>query len=155
MWTPCAPNWTEKSKNWQDYATRVLQNAWDMDAADDVVATGSDNLTGVDYNAPGFPGMLTAQNTNSDVMLIDMGYLHVIARAGGVQISTSLHISFDADAMAFRATWRLDAQPRITMPPRTWSSPSGASRSSVPGSAVPIEPILIRPGGLRVPTAGQ
>ena len=49
-------------------------------------------------------------------MLIDMGYLHVIARAGGVQIATSLRISFDADAMAFRATWRLDAQPRITMP---------------------------------------
>lgn len=55
-------------------------------------------------------------SSQGDVMLVDFDYVRVIEKAGGVQIATSLHIYFDADAQAFRATFRLDAQPKLTAP---------------------------------------
>jgi HK97 family phage major capsid protein len=53
---------------------------------------------------------LTAQG---DVSLLDPTYIRSITKAGGIQTATSLHLYFDADATAFRATFRVDAQPKI------------------------------------------
>jgi HK97 family phage major capsid protein len=57
-----------------------------------------------------------AFSSQGDIMLVDMEYVRVIEKAAGVQIAQSLHIYFDADALAFRATFRLDAQPKLTAP---------------------------------------
>lgn len=67
----------------------------------------------------GRPALISAHakafSSQGDIMLVDMGYVRVIERAG-VQIATSMHIYFDADAMAFRAICRLDAQSKLTTP---------------------------------------
>lgn len=48
-----------------------------------------------------------------DVMLADMSYYRTITKAGGVETATSMHLYFDADATAFRTTFRIDGQPKI------------------------------------------
>jgi HK97 family phage major capsid protein len=57
-----------------------------------------------------------AFSTQGDISLVDMSYMRSITKAGGVQTATSLHLYFDADATAFRATFRVDAQPKIAAP---------------------------------------
>lgn len=48
-----------------------------------------------------------------DVILVDGKFIQSITKAGGMQSATSMHLYFDADATAFRTTFRVDAQPKI------------------------------------------
>lgn len=48
-----------------------------------------------------------------DVQLHDLSYYQVITK-GGPQMATSLHLYFDADATAFRLTYRVDGKPKIS-----------------------------------------
>ena len=48
-----------------------------------------------------------------DVMLADLSYYRTITKADGIEMATSLHLYFDADATAFRATFRIDGQSKI------------------------------------------
>lgn len=54
--------------------------------------------------------------SQGDVNLVDLSYYRVIKKAAGIQIAQSLHLYFDADATAFRATFRIDGQPIIWNP---------------------------------------
>lgn len=80
----------------------------------------------------GRPALISAHakafSSQGDIMLLDMGYIRVIERAPGIQIANSMHIYFDADAMAFRATCRLDSQPKLTTP----MNPSNGSTKMSP-----------------------
>lgn len=57
-----------------------------------------------------------AFSAQGDIELIDLQYYRTITKAGGVQMATSMHLYFDADATAFRATFRVDGQPKIVNP---------------------------------------
>jgi HK97 family phage major capsid protein len=63
----------------------------------------------VSQHAPAF-------SAQGDISLIDPTYIRSITKAGGIQTATSIHLYFDADATAFRATFRVDAQPKIAAP---------------------------------------
>jgi len=58
----------------------------------------------------------SAFSAQGDIMLLDPTYIRSITKAGGIQTATSLHLYFDADATAFRATFRVDSQPKIAAP---------------------------------------
>jgi HK97 family phage major capsid protein len=51
-----------------------------------------------------------------DIVLVDPQYIRSIQKAAGVETATSMHLYFDADATAFRTTFRVDAQPKIVNP---------------------------------------
>ncbi|MEI7957352.1 MAG: phage major capsid protein, partial [Verrucomicrobiota bacterium] len=53
-------------------------------------------------------------SAQGDVNLVDLSYYQAITKAGGVQTATSMHLYFDADATAFRTTFRLDGQSKIS-----------------------------------------
>lgn len=55
-------------------------------------------------------------SAQGDLMLADMQMYQSITKAGGIQTATSMHLYFDADAVAFRATFRVDGQPKIAAP---------------------------------------
>ncbi|WP_316150442.1 phage major capsid protein [Cupriavidus sp. BIC8F] len=57
-----------------------------------------------------------AFSAQGDISLVDLDYYRTITKAGGVQMATSMHLYFDADATAFRATFRVDGQPKIVNP---------------------------------------
>jgi HK97 family phage major capsid protein len=63
----------------------------------------------VSQHAPAF-------SAQGDISWVDMSYIRSITKSGGIQTATSLHLYFDADATAFRATFRVDAQPKIAAP---------------------------------------
>lgn len=48
-----------------------------------------------------------------DISLVDLSYYQAITKAEGVQTDTSMHLYFDADAMAFRTTFRMDGQSKL------------------------------------------
>nr|WP_311528693.1 phage major capsid protein [uncultured Ralstonia sp.] len=52
-------------------------------------------------------------SSQGDVLLVDLQYYHTITKAGGLQTATSMHLYFDADAVAFRTTFRMDGQSKI------------------------------------------
>lgn len=54
-----------------------------------------------------------AFSSQGDISLVDLSYYRTITKAGGVQMASSMHLYFDADATAFRATFRVDGQPKI------------------------------------------
>jgi HK97 family phage major capsid protein len=54
-----------------------------------------------------------AVSTQSDISLIDLSYYRSITSRGGIQTATSMHLYFDADATAFRTTFRVDGGPKI------------------------------------------
>jgi HK97 family phage major capsid protein len=65
--------------------------------------------------------VLVSQHANTfssqgDVILVDLRYYQTITKAGGIQLATSMHLYFDADAAAFRTTFRMDGQSKITAP---------------------------------------
>ena len=65
----------------------------------------------------GRPAIVT-QHANSftnqgDVILMDLSYYKVITKSAGVESATSIHFYFDADATAFRTTFRVMGQPAI------------------------------------------
>lgn len=51
-----------------------------------------------------------------DINLLDLSYYRTITKAEGITTAMSLHLYFDADAAAFRATFRIDGQPAIFNP---------------------------------------
>lgn len=53
-----------------------------------------------------------AVGTQGDVSLVDLKGYQAIEAAGGIQTATSMHLYFDADAIAFRSTFRVDGQPK-------------------------------------------
>lgn len=65
--------------------------------------------------------IMVSQHANTfsaqgDVQLHDLSYYRTITKAGGVQMATSLHLYFDADALAMRATFRIDGASKIVAP---------------------------------------
>jgi HK97 family phage major capsid protein len=63
----------------------------------------------VSQHAPAF-------TSQGDISLVDFNYYRTITKAAGVQVEQSMHLYFDADATAFRATFRLDGSPKIVAP---------------------------------------
>lgn len=57
-----------------------------------------------------------AFSSQGDVLLLDMKYYQAITKAEGVRTDTSMHLYFDADAIAYRTTFRMDGQPKIVNP---------------------------------------
>ena len=55
-------------------------------------------------------------SSQGDVILLDLSYYRTIKKASGIETATSMHLYFDADAMAFRTVFRLDGQPTIVNP---------------------------------------
>ncbi len=51
-----------------------------------------------------------------DVVLLDLSYYQTITKASGVSTATSMHLYFDADAMAYLVAFRLDGGPKLTRP---------------------------------------
>jgi hypothetical protein len=103
----------------QDYATRVKQNPWDMDAVSDIFLTGSDNITTPDFNFAGFPQMLTATNTSSDpnITLLSNGN----NQGGNLAIEVQVPDLSDADRWNPRRPQRLDrAHPLGVRPVFRW-----------------------------------
>ena len=58
----------------------------------------------------------SAFSSQGDVMLVDLSYYQTIKKAAGIQTMTSMHLYFDADATAFRTTFRMDGQSKIAAP---------------------------------------
>ena len=54
-----------------------------------------------------------AFSSQGDIQLHDFSYYRTITKAGGVQTATSMHLYFDADAVAFRAMFRVDGAAKI------------------------------------------
>jgi HK97 family phage major capsid protein len=57
-----------------------------------------------------------AFSSQGDIALVDMSYYRSITKAAGMETATSMHLYFDADATAFRTTFRVDGQPKIAAP---------------------------------------
>lgn len=57
-----------------------------------------------------------AFSAQGDIQLLDLSYYRTITKAGGIQTATSLHLYFDADALALRATFRIDGGSKIAAP---------------------------------------
>jgi HK97 family phage major capsid protein len=55
-------------------------------------------------------------SSQGDVMLADWRQYQTITKAGGIQTATSMHLYFDADAMAFRSIFRVDGAPKQAAP---------------------------------------
>jgi HK97 family phage major capsid protein len=76
----------------------------------------------------GRPIMITQHaksfSSEGDVLLADWKYYRTITKAGGIQVATSMHLYFDADAAAFRSTFRVDGQSKIaaSIPPANGSA---------------------------------
>ena len=65
--------------------------------------------------------VFVSQHANSfsgqgDVLLVDLSYYQTITKAGGLQTATSMHLYFDADLTAFRTTFRMDGQSKVSAP---------------------------------------
>jgi HK97 family phage major capsid protein len=54
-----------------------------------------------------------AFSSQGDVILVDLSYYQTITKEGGMETATSMHLYFDADATAFRTTFRMDGQSKI------------------------------------------
>lgn len=48
-----------------------------------------------------------------DIYFVDWSQYRSVTKSGGIRTATSMHLFFDADAMAFRATFRVDGQPKL------------------------------------------
>jgi len=55
----------------------------------------------------------SAFSSAGDLMLVDLSWYRTIVKAGGIEMASSMHLYFDADATAFRALFRVDGQPKI------------------------------------------
>jgi len=53
-------------------------------------------------------------SSQGDVNLVDLSYYQAITKAEGIQTATSMHLYFDADATAFRTTFRMDGQSKLS-----------------------------------------
>lgn len=57
-----------------------------------------------------------ALSSQGDLMLNDLSYYRTISKTAGIEAASSMHLYFDADAMAFRFTFRIDGQPKLANP---------------------------------------
>lgn len=57
-----------------------------------------------------------AFSTQGDISLVAPDWYRTIVAEGGINIAQSLHLYFDADVTAFRATFRMDGAPKISAP---------------------------------------
>jgi HK97 family phage major capsid protein len=78
----------------------------------------SNPITGtVEWMLFGRPVMISqhasAFSSAGDVRLIDGSYYRALTKAGGIDMASSMHLYFDADATAFRAMFRVDGQPKL------------------------------------------
>lgn len=48
-----------------------------------------------------------------DIYFVNFKWYRSVTKAGGIQTATSMHLFFDADAVAFRSTFRVDGQPKL------------------------------------------
>ncbi len=66
----------------------------------------------------GRPIMITQHaksiGAQGDVVLADWKGYRTISKAGGIQTATSMHLYFDADSTAFRTTFRIDGQSKLS-----------------------------------------
>ena len=65
--------------------------------------------------------VMVSQHANTfssagDVILVDLSYYQTITKASGMETATSMHLYFDADATAFRTTFRMDGQSKLAAP---------------------------------------
>lgn len=67
-------------------------------------------------------------SSQGDVVLADWRQYQSITKAGGIQTATSMHLYFDADATAFRSTFRVDGAPKLAAP----ISPANGSATMSP-----------------------
>jgi HK97 family phage major capsid protein len=80
---------------------------------------GNGSMQGSPYGTLLGRPVIVSQHANTfssqgDVMLVDLSYYQTITKVGGVQMATSMHLYFDADATAFRTTFRMDGQSKIS-----------------------------------------
>ena len=57
-----------------------------------------------------------AFSSQGDISLLDLSYYRTLTKSNGLVTATSMHLYFDADALAFRTTFRMDGQPKIIAP---------------------------------------
>lgn len=58
----------------------------------------------------------SAFTSQGDLNLLSLKGYRTITKAGGIQTATSMHLYFDADATAFRFTFRLNGEPILSKP---------------------------------------
>jgi HK97 family phage major capsid protein len=65
----------------------------------------------------GMPVMVSqhssAFSAAGDIRLVDGSFYRALTKSGGIETASSMHLYFDADATAFRATFRVDGQPKL------------------------------------------
>ena len=57
-----------------------------------------------------------AFSSKGDINLVSLNGYRTITKAGGIQTATSMHLFFDADATAFKVTFRLNGSPILSKP---------------------------------------
>lgn len=57
-----------------------------------------------------------ALSAQGDLNLVSLSGYRTITKAGGIQTATSMHLYFDADATAFRFTFRMNGKPILSAP---------------------------------------
>jgi HK97 family phage major capsid protein len=85
------------------------------------VGAGTGSMQGSPYGMlKGRPIFTTehasAFSSQGDISLFDLSYYRSITSRGGMQTATSMHLYFDADATAFRTTFRVDGAPKLENP---------------------------------------
>lgn len=58
----------------------------------------------------------SALSAQGDLSLLSLRGYRTITKAGGIQTSTSMHLYFDADATAFKFTFRMNGKPILSAP---------------------------------------
>lgn len=81
----------------------------------------SNNISGSSFGMlKGRPVMLSehaaALNSAGDINLLSLKGYRTITKAGGIETATSMHLYFDADATAFRFTYRINGKPILSAP---------------------------------------
>lgn len=98
---------------------------WTLNSNNQILYLPYGGANGAFQNAPNGTllgrNVITSQHaptfsSANDVTLLDLSYYRTITKAGGMQTATSLHLYFDADALAFRVTFRIDGSPKIASP---------------------------------------
>lgn len=81
----------------------------------------NNNVSGASYGMlKGRPVRLSehaaAFSSQGDINLVSLKGYRTITKAGGIQTATSMHLYFDADAVAFKFTFRINGKPILSKP---------------------------------------
>ncbi|HEY1723965.1 MAG TPA: phage major capsid protein [Steroidobacteraceae bacterium] len=72
---------------------------------------------GMLFGRPLFPSQHAAAfSAQGDLLLANLSWYRTIENSDGVQTATSMHLYFDADATAYRVTFRIDGSSKIAAP---------------------------------------